>query len=161
MELFGPYPVGSSISEAMKTLTKAFQLRDCSDYDFKIRKTPCILYQMHQCSAPCVGKISKKDYAKDLEDSLLLLRGKRKSQKALSILEEKMLKHAESEEFEQAAMQRDYIESLSGFSENNFDRLNNWLRSQGYTVETVPYSEISKMEGLLRCTTLPLKRRYP
>lgn len=46
-------------------------------------------------------------------------------------------------------------------SENNFDRLNNWLRSQGYTVETVPYSEISKMEGLLRCTTLPLKRRYP
>lgn len=122
MELFGPYPVGSSISEAMKTLTKAFQLRDCSDYDFKIRKTPCILYQMHQCSAPCVGKISKKDYAKDLEDSLLLLRGKRKSQKALSILEEKMLKHAESEEFEQAAMQRDYIESLSGFLENNFDQ---------------------------------------
>lgn len=46
-------------------------------------------------------------------------------------------------------------------SENSFHRLNEWLRSKGYTVETVPYSEISKMEGLLRCTTLPLKRRYP
>ena len=46
-------------------------------------------------------------------------------------------------------------------SENGFSRLNEWLKSQGYTVETVSYSEISKMEGLLRCTTLPIKRRYP
>ncbi len=43
-------------------------------------------------------------------------------------------------------------------SEKNFTRLNNWLRSQGITVEEVPYAEISKQEGLLRCTTLPLIR---
>jgi N-dimethylarginine dimethylaminohydrolase len=43
-------------------------------------------------------------------------------------------------------------------SEKNFARLNNWLREQGFTVEEIPYAEISKQEGLLRCTTLPLIR---
>lgn len=43
-------------------------------------------------------------------------------------------------------------------SEKNFTRLNTWLRDQGFTVEEVPYSEIAKQEGLLRCSTLPLIR---
>lgn len=43
-------------------------------------------------------------------------------------------------------------------SERNFIRLNNWLREQGFTVEEIPYAEISKQEGLLRCSTLPLIR---
>lgn len=43
-------------------------------------------------------------------------------------------------------------------SEKNFTRLNNWLRKQGFIVEEVPYAEISKQEGLLRCTTMPLIR---
>jgi N-dimethylarginine dimethylaminohydrolase len=43
-------------------------------------------------------------------------------------------------------------------SEKNFTRLNTWLRQQGFTVEEVPYAEISKQEGLLRCTTMPLIR---
>jgi len=43
-------------------------------------------------------------------------------------------------------------------SERNFTRLNNWLRDNGFTVEEIPYAEISKQEGLLRCSTLPLIR---
>ncbi len=43
-------------------------------------------------------------------------------------------------------------------SEKNFKRLNTWLREQGFTVEEVPYAEIAKQEGLLRCSTLPLIR---
>lgn len=43
-------------------------------------------------------------------------------------------------------------------SERNFTRLNNWLRENGFTVEEIPYAEISKQEGLLRCSTLPLIR---
>ena len=44
-------------------------------------------------------------------------------------------------------------------SEKNFTRLNNWLRTNGITVEEIPYAEISKQEGLLRCSTLPLERK--
>ena len=43
-------------------------------------------------------------------------------------------------------------------SEQGFTRLNNWLRTQGFTVEEIPYSEIAKQEGLLRCSTMPLSR---
>ncbi|NNK19689.1 MAG: amidinotransferase [Flavobacteriaceae bacterium] len=43
-------------------------------------------------------------------------------------------------------------------SERSFTRLNNWLREQGFMVEEVPYQEIGKQEGLLRCSTLPLIR---
>ncbi|NRT10950.1 dimethylarginine dimethylaminohydrolase family protein [Flavobacterium sp. 14A] len=43
-------------------------------------------------------------------------------------------------------------------SERNFTRLNNWLRANDFIVEEVPYAEISKQEGLLRCSTLPLIR---
>lgn len=43
-------------------------------------------------------------------------------------------------------------------SEKNFTRLNIWLRSHGFTVEEVPYAEIAKQEGLLRCSTMPLIR---
>jgi len=43
-------------------------------------------------------------------------------------------------------------------SEQNFTRLNKWLRQQGFTVEAIPYAEIAKQEGLLRCSTLPLVR---
>lgn len=43
-------------------------------------------------------------------------------------------------------------------SERNFTRLNNWLRENGFVVEEIPYAEIAKQEGLLRCSTLPLIR---
>jgi len=43
-------------------------------------------------------------------------------------------------------------------SERNFTRLNTWLRDNGFTVEEVPYAEIAKQEGLLRCSTMPLIR---
>jgi N-dimethylarginine dimethylaminohydrolase len=43
-------------------------------------------------------------------------------------------------------------------SERNFNRLNKWLRDKGFIVEEIPYAEIAKQEGLLRCSTLPLIR---
>ena len=43
-------------------------------------------------------------------------------------------------------------------SERNFTRLNQWLRKNDFIVEEIPYAEIAKQEGLLRCSTLPLCR---
>ncbi len=43
-------------------------------------------------------------------------------------------------------------------SEKSFTRLNKKLREFGFTVEEVEYDEIAKMEGLFRCSTLPLVR---
>lgn len=49
---------------------------------------------------------------------------------------------------------------VSGNSEKEFGNLNRQLKDKGFTVEEIPYSETSKMEGLLRCSTLPLRRKY-
>ena len=44
-------------------------------------------------------------------------------------------------------------------SEQHFERLNTHMENEwGITVERIPYREISKMGGLLRCSTLPLTR---
>ena len=42
--------------------------------------------------------------------------------------------------------------------EKGFTRLKKWLQEKGFTVEEVPYAEIAKQEGLLRCSTLALIR---
>lgn len=43
-------------------------------------------------------------------------------------------------------------------SEISFNRLNEWFEKQGITVEKVPYAEVGKQGGLLRCSTMPLIR---
>ena len=45
-------------------------------------------------------------------------------------------------------------------SEKRFTRVNNELRKRGFTVEEIQYAEVGKMSGLLRCSTLPLRRTY-
>lgn len=43
-------------------------------------------------------------------------------------------------------------------SDVRFKRLNSVLRDRGFVVEEIPFGEVAKMEGLFRCTTLPLFR---
>lgn len=121
-ELFGPFPVGSNISNVLRILTKSFELRDCSSYDFKTRKTPCLLYQMKQCSASCVDLISQQEYEKDLNNALNFFKTKSKQEATLEILTNKMMMLAEQEEFEQAAQMRDNIEVLNNFVKQSYDQ---------------------------------------
>lgn len=117
--MFGPYPHGYGISQVLRALNKAFTLRDCSDYEMNSRKTPCLLYQIHQCSAPCVEKISQQDYQLDLNYAVDFLNGGRKAQKSINHLKSKMMSYAEGEEFEKAAVIRDQLEVLEEFLEKN------------------------------------------
>ncbi|MEI8347192.1 MAG: excinuclease ABC subunit UvrC, partial [Pseudomonadota bacterium] len=112
-EVFGPFPTGSNISEVLRILTKSFQLRDCKLSQFKGRKEPCLLFQLHQCTAPCVGKISVENYGKNLNLALDFFRGK--GERSLEILSKRMEAAAESEHYEEAAIIRDYHKVLEDF----------------------------------------------
>ena len=43
-------------------------------------------------------------------------------------------------------------------SDRIFENVNKELRNRGFVVEEIGYQEVGKMEGLLRCSTLPLAR---
>ncbi len=121
-ELMGPYPTGSNISMIMRILTKSFGLRDCSLSEFKSRKTPCLLHQMKQCSAPCVGLRSKDEYEADIANAIGFFQGPNKARRTVQKLNERMLNHAESEEYEMAGIIRDNVGLLEEFLEKSHDQ---------------------------------------
>jgi excinuclease ABC subunit C len=121
-ELFGPYPPGSNISMIMRVLTKSFGLRDCSLSEFKSRKTPCLLHQMKQCSAPCVGLRSAADYENDVQSAIGFFQGPIKAKRTIQKLQEKMLDYAELEEYEMAGVIRDHIQLLDDFLNKSYDQ---------------------------------------
>jgi len=122
LELFGPFPQGYNVSQILRILTKSFALRDCSIHEFRTRKTPCILYQMNQCTAPCVEKISKDEYKADLNAAIDFFKSKKKVENSISLLTDKMMLLAEEEMFEFAAQLRDHIEELTNFAEKSFEQ---------------------------------------
>lgn len=113
LEVFGPFVTGSNVGEVLRVLTKVLNLRDCSLTEFRKRKEPCLLFQMKQCSAPCVGKISEEEYAKDLSLAVDLFKSSGK--KVQKYFEQKMFEASENEEFERAATLRDNLSLLNNF----------------------------------------------
>ena len=110
-QYFGPFPNGYAVKESIKLLQKVFMLRTCDETVFRNRSRPCMLHQIERCSAPCVGLISKSDYAADVAASVKFLRGE--SDAVLHELQGKMHTAAEQLQFEQAALYRDKIAALS------------------------------------------------
>ena len=117
-QYLGPYPSASSVRESINLIQKLFLLRNCEDSYFSHRTRPCLQYQIKRCTAPCVGKVSSKDYARQLDDALLFLRGQ--SQKVISRLIGRMEHAAGLQHYEQAAQYRDQINHLKQMQARQF-----------------------------------------
>ncbi len=107
---FGPFPSAYAARTALRLLTESFRLRDCSDNTFLHRSRPCILFQMDQCTAPCVNKISVEDYQKYVNQAIAVLEGKGSA--FIKNLKREMKDAAADERYEDAARIRDQIESV-------------------------------------------------
>jgi excinuclease ABC, C subunit len=97
---FGPYTSAEAARETVDELHKLFQLRQCSDQELVRRSRPCILYQMHRCMAPCVMKCTQEEYDKEVERTLLFLKGNTKD--VLKDLWNRLEHASEKWEFEKA-----------------------------------------------------------
>jgi excinuclease ABC subunit C len=108
---FGPFASAGAVNRTLVALQKAFLLRSCSDSVFANRARPCLLYQIKRCSAPCVGRIGREEYARLIEHAQLFLSGR--SDDIQQQLAAEMEKAAEALDFETAALLRDRIRALS------------------------------------------------
>ena len=108
---FGPFASAGAVNRTLNQLQKAFQLRNCTDSTFDSRSRPCLLYQIKRCSAPCVGLISKPEYATAVRDAERFLSGR--STRIQEELAEQMQAASDAMEFERAAALRDRIRALT------------------------------------------------
>ncbi len=107
---FGPYPSSSSAKETLYFLQSVFPLRTCPDGELKRRTRPCLEYEIGRCAAPCVGLIDTDAYGRLVRDGLAFLEGK--SSRLVADLEARMVRMAEEEHFEEAAILRDRLEAI-------------------------------------------------
>ena len=107
---FGPYPNVYAVRNTLSNLQKIFLLRNCTDSYYKNRSRPCLQFQIKRCSAPCVEKISQKDYSFNVSQAVDYLKGNDKT--IIDNFIKEMEKASSDQNYERAAFFRDQIANL-------------------------------------------------
>ena len=107
---FGPFANVGAMRLNVHLTRSLFKLRNCKDVNFRNRSRPCIEYEMKRCSAPCVGHISKNEYAQEVKNAINFLSGD--SKRVVKNLSRKMDLYSEKKDYERAIIYRDKIQSI-------------------------------------------------
>jgi excinuclease ABC subunit C len=114
--IFGPFPQGLQLREAMKLIRKIFPYRDtCTPAAQMVamgkRPKSCFNHHIGLCPGVCTGEISKKEYSRIIRHITLLFQGKKKE--LIKSLEREMKRAAKEENFEEAARLRGQVFALT------------------------------------------------
>src|ERR687887_50981 len=113
---FGPYANAKKVRETLDVLNRVFPYRPCEGpQPGRHSGIPCLDYHIERCLAPCVGYVSKEDYAKIIDGVIEFLSGE--TRPILRELERKMKAAAEAERFEEAARYRNRLFSVRHLAE--------------------------------------------
>jgi excinuclease ABC subunit C len=113
---FGPYANAKKVRETLDVLNRVFQYRPCEGpKPGRHSGIPCLDYHIDRCHAPCVGYISKEDYAEIIDGVVNFLSGDTRTIERE--LEQKMREAAEEERFEEAARYRNRLFAVRRLTE--------------------------------------------
>lgn len=128
---FGPYTDTKPLRRTLRLLEWVFPLRNCKrtiPLDRIAFHKACINFQLHKCTAPCIGNISQKEYIKIVRNVMNFFMGKH--QDILDDFRSDMLAASEAMQYEEAARLRDRIievekvqkrQSINNMDERNMD----------------------------------------
>ncbi len=111
---YGPFTPASVARRSLKMVARFFQVATCYEKFDGSRRRPCLLYQMHQCLAPCVGYVEQSAYGEAVQDVRLVLEGRDKE--LAGSLEGKMRAASAAQEYERAAHYRDLLRAVRALS---------------------------------------------
>ncbi|MBR2024063.1 MAG: excinuclease ABC subunit UvrC [Clostridia bacterium] len=124
---FGPFMGGVRCGELLDIVNSVYNVRTCQTSITKTPKKPCLAYHLHRCQAPCAHLCSKEEYAVRVKKALAFLDGN--YEEAEEILQEKMQRFAEAEEFELAMEYREKLRMLSKLKEKRITALSRSLNA--------------------------------
>ncbi len=108
---FGPFASARSVRQTLKVLKGIFPFRSCSRDITGKDSRPCLDFYIHDCLGPCIGAVSKEEYAGVIKQVILFLEGKQET--IVQELESQMEKAAEALNFEKASLLRDQIRAIN------------------------------------------------
>lgn len=78
--LFGPYTNAGALHALLELIKKIYPLRTCNlnitpETVRQGRHNPCLEYQIKNCPAPCIGKISCDEYRRMIDEIIAILKG--------------------------------------------------------------------------------------
>ncbi len=119
VRLYGPFTSAKSLRAAIQVLQRIFEFRTCKlDIDADDQRwrwfRPCILHNIHQCTAPCNLRVSKEDYRRQIKSLIMVLEGKK--DRLIRRLEAEMAAASAALQFERAARIRDEIKALQNLN---------------------------------------------
>jgi len=103
----GPYTNTKLLKNVLKIIRTQFAYRSCR----RLPKKSCIYQKINLCPAPCIGKISRKEYKHLIDNIVLILEGK--MELLMRKLTKSMQDNSAARNFEAAARIRDQINLVS------------------------------------------------
>jgi len=108
---FGPFTSAKSIRQTLKVIKGLFPFRSCSKPITGADSRACLEYHIHNCVGPCIGVVSREEYAEVIKQVVLFLEGKQEA--VVKELESKMHKAAEALDFEKATLLRNQVQAIN------------------------------------------------
>lgn len=138
---FGPFPHSSALHATLEWLNRGFGLRVCRAVDpGDAEYRHCNADIIRNCSAPCIGRITREQYVERVEDACRILEGKGRRE-VLDGLRKDMEKSAENLEFEKAATLRDILQNL----EKTLSPTRQFSRGRGVPTTVKPTEDLAEL----------------